>query len=136
VAAGAHGKLNFPASGSIVRTLQLREPRRYLASVPAVVTRNPVREDQLPFEFMLNALRLVGGFDAALFTERTGLAWSSVAREIDALVDRGLLLRSGTRLRPSPQGLRFLNELLLSFVSATGPESGQMAGAFGLSTAP
>jgi oxygen-independent coproporphyrinogen-3 oxidase len=115
--------------------LQLREPRRYLASVPAVVTRNPVPPDQLPFEFMLNALRLVDGFDETLFSERTGLAWDPVARQIGSLVERGLLLRSGTRLRPSPQGLRFLNELLLTFVSETVPKSAQMAGPFGLSTA-
>ncbi len=136
VGAGAHGKLSFPgASEAIVRTLQLREPRRYLASVPAVVTRNPVPQDQLPFEFMLNALRLVDGFDAALFSERTGLGWDAVARQIGSLVERGLLLSSGTRLRPSPQGLRFLNELLLTFVSETVPKSAQMAGGFGLSTA-
>jgi putative oxygen-independent coproporphyrinogen III oxidase len=136
VGAGAHGKLTFPASGSIVRTLQLREPRRYLASVPAVVTRTPVPGEQLPFEFMLNALRLVGGFDAALFEARTGLPWGSVAPQMDSLVTRGLIVREGGHFRPSPQGLRFLNELLLTFVSETGPKSGQMAGAFGLSTAP
>lgn len=134
--AGAHGKLTFPASGSIVRTLQLREPRRYLASVPAVVTRTPVSREQLPFEFMLNALRLVEGFDATLFEGRTGLPWRAVASQMDSLVTRGLLVREGGHFRPSPQGLRFLNELLLTFVSGTGPKSAQMAGAFGLSTAP
>ena len=45
------------------------------------------------------------------------------------------MLREGSHFRPSPQGLRFLNELLLTFVSETGPKSAQMAGAFGLSTA-
>jgi oxygen-independent coproporphyrinogen-3 oxidase len=84
---------------------------------------------------MLNALRLVEGFDAELFSERTGLDWGSVAREIGSLIDRGLMLSSGTRLAPSPQGLRFLNELLLTFVAQTRPKSAQMAGAFGLSTA-
>jgi oxygen-independent coproporphyrinogen-3 oxidase len=84
---------------------------------------------------MLNALRLVDGFDAALFSERTGLAWDAVDRQIASLVERGLLLRSGARLRPSPQGLRFLNELLLTFVSETVGKSAQMAGPFGLSTA-
>ena len=136
VGAGAHGKLTFPrASESIVRTLQLREPRRYLASVPAVVTRSPVPWEQRPFEFMLNALRLVGGFDAELFSTRTGLDWGSVAPDIESLIDRGLMLSSGTRCRPSPQGLRFLNELLLIFVTDMPAKSAQMAGAFGLSTA-
>lgn len=135
VGAGAHGKVTMPASGSIFRTLQLREPRRYLASVPAVVTRSPVPREQLPFEFMLNALRLVGGFDAALFPGRTGLEWDAVAPQVDSLVARGLMLEEGAHFRPSPQGLRFLNELLLTFVSETPAKSGQMAGAFGLSTA-
>ena len=135
VGAGAHGKVTLPPSGSIFRTLQLREPRRYLASVPAVVTRSPVPPEQLPFEFMLNALRLVGGFDAALFVGRTGLEWDAVAPQVDSLVARGLMLEEGSHFRPSPQGLRFLNELLLTFVSETPAKTGQMAGAFGLSTA-
>ena len=135
VGAGAHGKLTLPASGSIIRTLQLREPRRYLASVPAAVTRTPVPREQLPFEFMLNALRLVGGFDAALFEARTGLPWSWVATRMDSLVARGLMVNEGSHFGPSPQGLRFLNELLLTFVAQSRPKTAQMAGAFGLSTA-
>jgi oxygen-independent coproporphyrinogen-3 oxidase len=130
VGAGAHGKLSVPASGTIVRTLQLREPRRYLASVPAMVTRNPVPPRQLPFEFMLNALRLVEGFDQALFQERTGLAWDVIAAKVESLLGRGLLLRTATGLRPSPQGLAFLNELLLTFVTVANSESPKMAGAF------
>ena len=135
VGAGAHGKVTFPSTGSIVRTLQLREPRRYLASVPAVVTRNPVPAQELPFEFMLNALRLVEGFEEVLFTERTGLEWEAIAARMQSLVRRGLLERMGTRWRPSPQGLQFLNELLLIFVSDSGAQSAKMAGGFGLSTA-
>ena len=135
VGAGAHGKVTFPENGSIVRTLQLREPRRYLASVPAVVSRNPVPDRELPFEFMLNALRLVEGFDEVLFIERTGLDWGAVAAKAQSLVTRDLLERTGARWRPTPQGLRFLNELLLIFVSEAGPESAKMAGGFGLSTA-
>ena len=130
VGAGAHGKLSFPASGAIVRTLQLREPRRYLASVPPVVTRNPVPQRELPFEFMLNALRLVEGFDKALFATRTGLEWNVIAAKVESLVHRGLLVQTGTRLQPSPQGLTFLNDLLLTFVTVVDSESPKMAGAF------
>ena len=135
VGAGAHGKVSFPATGAIVRTLQLREPRRYLASVPALVSKNPVAPRELPFEFMLNALRLVEGFEAELFATRTGLEWDAVGREIEALLARGLMAKEGTRFRPSPQGLRFLNELLLSFVTDRSRETAKMADAFGLSTA-
>lgn len=138
VGAGAHGKVTHAASGSIVRTLQLREPRRYLASIPAVVTRNPVPARELPFEFMLNALRLVDGFETALFSERTGLDWSVVADQMASLESRKLLQRSGTRWRPTSQGLRFLNELLLIFVPETVSENrretAKSAGGFGLST--
>ena len=163
VGAGAHGKVTFPAipaqvpdqapgpsatlvpgtashpglarRGSIVRTLQLREPRRYLANIPALVTRNPVPSHELPFEFMLNALRLVDGFEQALFTERTGLDWSTIEAQVQALVGRNLLEQAGTRWRPTAQGLTFLNELLLSFVSESRRESSKNAGGFGLSTA-
>jgi putative oxygen-independent coproporphyrinogen III oxidase len=133
VGAGAHGKLT--GSRSIVRTLQLREPRRYLASVPALVSRSEVVPDELPFEFMLNALRLVDGFDVALFSTRTGLDWNAVAAPMSDLIDRGLILRKGARVRPSEKGLQFLNELLLSFVSDIRDQSAKMTGAFGLSTA-
>jgi coproporphyrinogen III oxidase-like Fe-S oxidoreductase len=134
VGAGAHGKLSFPASGSIVRTLQLREPRRYLSSLPAVVTRKDVAPHELPFEFMLNALRLIDGFDAATFSQRTGLDWGAIADPVRALVGRGLLIREGDSYGPSPTGLRFLNELLLSFLIEARPETAKTAGGFGLST--
>jgi coproporphyrinogen III oxidase-like Fe-S oxidoreductase len=135
VGAGAHGKLTLAASGAIVRTLQLREPRRYLAQVPAAVARKNVSPHELPFEFMLNALRLVDGFDAAMFSQRTGLDWEAVADPVNTLVGRGLLIREGTSHRPSPRGMGFLNELLLSFMSDVRPEIAKMTDAFGLSTA-
>ena len=133
VGAGAHGKVTLPR-GSIVRTLQLREPRRYLANIPAQVTRNPVPVHELPFEFMLNALRLVGGFEQPLFAERTGLEWSVIEPQVQALVGRNLLEKVEGHWRPTPQGLTFLNELLLSFVSENRRESSKNAGGFGLST--
>ncbi len=154
VGAGAHGKVTLsgqatgpvvgsgpafgtgpgPSVGSIIRTVQLREPRRYLANLPAQITRNPVPSHELPFEFMLNALRLVGGFEQELFSERTGLDWATITAQVQALVARNLLQKVGTKWRPTPQGLTFLNELLISFVSENRRESGKTAGGFGLST--
>ena len=131
IGAGAHGKLTFPASGSIVRTVQAREPRRYLAGGPAALTRRSVPATDLPFEFMLNALRLVDGFEIETFGQRTGLAWDSIASEVAGLISRQLLVVQGTRLHTTVTGLRFLNDLLLSFLS----ETPQTTGAFGLSTA-
>jgi len=131
VGAGAHGKLTF-APDTIVRTVQPREPRRYLAATPAAaLTRKNVPTADLPFEFMLNALRLVEGFEVATFVERTGVEWEEIAPKVDALIKRKLLIVQGTRLIPTVTGLRFLNDMLLSFLA----ETPQTTGPFGLSTA-
>ncbi len=131
VGAGAHGKLTFPQLAQIVRTTEPREPRRYLASSDTELARRAVPEKDRPFEFMLNTLRLKGGFDAGLFPERTGLEWRAIAAPIDRLMRRGLLRRSASRYRPSAFGLRFLNEMLLEFI----PEIPEMTGPSALSTA-
>jgi putative oxygen-independent coproporphyrinogen III oxidase len=119
VGAGAHGKLTFPEAGQIVRTTQLREPRRYLAAVDAALARRVIAAHELPFEFMLNALRLTGGFEAAMFPSRTGLDWEAIAAPMQSAIARGLLVRTGTGYRPSPRGLQFLNDLLLEFLPET-----------------
>lgn len=128
VGAGAHGKITTPAGG-IIRTTQTRDPRRYTAA--PTPTRTPVPEAQRPFEFMLNALRLTEGFEMGTFSERTGLAWEVIAPEVQKLLDRRLLEVKGTRLFATVVGLRFLNDLLLSFL----PETPGLTGGFGLSTA-
>ncbi len=115
VGAGAHGKLTDAAAGAIVRTTRTREPRRYLAGTGAA-TQKVVPPGELPFEFMMNALRLVDGVAPALFEARTGLPRVAVARTLDRLVARGLLEAGETRWRPTALGRRFLNELLLDFL--------------------
>jgi oxygen-independent coproporphyrinogen-3 oxidase len=133
IGAGAHGKLSLPDAAGVIRTTQPREPRRYLASAGSgTFTRSPVPAAELPFEFMLNALRLVDGFEVSTFTGRTGLAWETVAGTMADLVDEGLIVASGTCYRASPLGLRFLNDVLLRFVT----EIPQSAGQSELSTAP
>ncbi|MBS0417499.1 MAG: radical SAM family heme chaperone HemW [Proteobacteria bacterium] len=134
VGAGAHGKITFPATNTIVRTTQPREPRRYVAvapTAPAAMTRKAVPEADLPFEFMLNALRLVHGVDIETFTQRTGLEWQAIAAQVEKLIQRGLLAVQGPRLVTTTVGLQFLNELLLSFLN----KNPGLTGAFGLSTA-
>jgi oxygen-independent coproporphyrinogen-3 oxidase len=133
IGAGAHGKLTFPGAGQVVRTTQPREPRRYLASAGSgTLTRTPVASAELPFEFMLNALRLVAGFEVRTFTARTGLSWEIVAGTMADLVGEGLIVAAGTCYRTSPLGLRFLNDVLLRFVT----EIPQTADQSELSTAP
>jgi len=130
VGAGAHGKLTSAAAGTIVRTTQQREPRRYQAGSPRAIARTAIASRDLPFEFMMNALRLTDGFSIATFTARTGLEWSSVERSCAALEERGLLAVSSSDCRPTPLGLRFLNEALLKFL----PEKTDLSGKRVLST--
>ena len=127
VGAGAHGKLTFAALGRIVRTTQPREPRRYLAASDATLARRALLEEELPFEFMLNALRLTAGFAEATFVARTGLAWQVVDAAVRAALDAGLLLPTAGGYRPSDRGLRFLNDLLLRFLPETPKNSGASA---------
>ncbi len=114
VGAGAHGKLTDVAGSAIVRTTHTREPRRYQAGTPMTV--RTVTPAELPFEFMMNALRLTGGFDAALFEERTGLRFEGVAPTLLSQQARGLLGRVEGCWVPSLTGQRFLNDLLLEFL--------------------
>jgi oxygen-independent coproporphyrinogen-3 oxidase len=133
IGAGAHGKLTFPSAGHVMRTTQLREPRRYLSSAGrGTFTRTPVSPQELPFEYMLNALRLVDGFEVRTFTSRTGLPWEIVGETIANLVAEGLIAACGTCYRASPLGLRFLNDVLLRFVTEIPKSAGQSE----LSTAP
>ncbi len=116
VGAGAHGKLSFPRIGGIFRTAHTREPRRYLAEPGSSITRKAIEPRDLPFEFMLNALRLLGGFDASLFETRTGLPWEHVAPTMIELRELGLVGSSGELWKATRLGSRFLNEVLLRFL--------------------
>jgi putative oxygen-independent coproporphyrinogen III oxidase len=117
IGAGAHGKFTRAESGEVLRSAQAREPRRYLASAAqGAAGRRAVPAEQLPFEFMLNALRLRAGFEPALFCRRTGLDWVAAAGPLEALIARGLIERDGSSVRASGLGWRFLNELLLGFL--------------------
>ena len=119
IGAGAHGKLTGSA---IWRSTQPREPRRYQRDPIGGLTWQQIAPEQLPFEFMLNALRLLEGFERGLFESRTGLPWSSVDAAVASLVGRGLLaLTAGAelatiRIQPTALGVRFLNEVLLEFL--------------------
>ncbi len=96
IGAGAHSKLSFP--DRIVRQLRWKQPRQYLEQVAArraAAGGLPhVARDDLPFEFMLNALRLTDGVPAALFAERTGMPLSIAAR-----ADRGSDAQGPARAR-------------------------------------
>ena len=117
IGAGAHGKLSFPER--IVRQVRWREPAAYMAKAlagQAVSNETTVAAGDLPFEFMLNALRLKDGVELGLFAERTGLSPTQLDAAIDQGVQRGLLQRQGALLVPTARGFDFLSDLQQLFL--------------------
>jgi oxygen-independent coproporphyrinogen-3 oxidase len=118
IGAGAHGKISCP--DSITRETRRRHPREYLDAAARgdfLQTRQPVGRAELPFEFMMNALRLNEGVTLGLFEERTGLPLSSIGEPLLLAQRRGLLEVDRERLAPTAQGRRFLNDLLEIFLA-------------------
>jgi oxygen-independent coproporphyrinogen-3 oxidase len=118
IGAGAHGKLSL-ADGRIVRPVKLRHPQAYLDAAgrpERLSSAAAVTAPELPFEFMLNALRLVDGFAIALMGERTGLPLSAFERPLAAAIDRGWLQRDERRIVPTEFGRRFLNDVIGLFL--------------------
>jgi len=114
IGAGAHGKVSFP--DRVTRHERIKQPRDYLQKTGALAVEKTVPATELPFEFMLNALRLVEGFPLALFNDRTGLPVAAVQRQIEKAEAVGLLERDLKRLWPTERGRRFLNELVELFL--------------------
>ncbi|MCU0868104.1 MAG: radical SAM family heme chaperone HemW [Burkholderiales bacterium] len=120
IGAGAHGKVS--QRERIVREMRWKHPREYvertLAGEP-VQTTHDVAVADLPFEFLMNALRLVDGVDATLYAARCGMPMPAAVRAtLDAAEARGLLTRDHLRLGPTALGRRFLNDLLEMFLDA------------------
>jgi oxygen-independent coproporphyrinogen-3 oxidase len=114
IGAGAHGKLSFP--DRVTRHERAKQPGEYLQKGGLV--ERTVDPADLPFEFMLNALRLVEGFEVRLFAERTGLPLTLIEDQLSAAEKRQLVARDWQRIRPTERGQRFLNELLEIFLTA------------------
>ena len=113
IGAGAHGKVSFP--DRVTRHERVKHPAEYMKE-PGEVKSRIVPPSELPFEFMLNALRLVEGFPASLFQERTGLPLLAVQEELERGESLGLIERDWRAIRPTARGRLFLNELLALFV--------------------
>ncbi|MEX0959650.1 MAG: radical SAM family heme chaperone HemW [Burkholderiales bacterium] len=119
IGAGAHSKLSF--SNGIVREMRYKHPREYLRNAKGgtpLQTTQEVAPDDLPFEFMMNALRLVDGFPLHLFVERTGLPAVTVHAGLRQAEQIGLIERDHVHVKPTLRGQRFLNDLLQLFLSA------------------
>jgi oxygen-independent coproporphyrinogen-3 oxidase len=117
IGAGAHAKISFP--DRITREARYKQPKAFMDAALAGNAAQDCRmiaAPELPFEFMLNALRLNEGFPLALFTERTGLPIHVISREMDVAEANGLIRRDHQHMQPTEKGRLFLNELLQVFL--------------------
>jgi oxygen-independent coproporphyrinogen-3 oxidase len=118
IGAGAHSKLTF--AHRVVRQVRFRDPARYLAQAQrgeCIAQQHEITRAELPFEFMLNALRLRDGFAMALFHERTGLPASAVQTALDEGEQRGLIGRDLHRVWPTARGFDFLSDVQALFLA-------------------
>ena len=120
IGAGAHSKLTL--RDQVLRQMRWKQPKQYLEKVSAG---QPLQEEfavgaaELPFEFMMNALRLNQGFDATLFEMRTSLPLMRIESTLRQAEADGLITRTSRHIAPPHQGQRFLNRLLERFLSDT-----------------
>lgn len=113
IGAGAHGKISFP--DKITRQVRERHPETYMQAMEtkgnALIEAKEIPMKDLPFEFMLNTLRLTDGVDTVTFSERTGLPLNVVSKGLGEASKRGLLDLNPSKLKATEQGLRYLNNL-------------------------
>ncbi|MCE4536814.1 radical SAM family heme chaperone HemW [Pelomonas sp. P7] len=114
IGAGAHSKLSFPHR--VLRQVRWREPAAFMAQADKVSNEHEVARKDLPFEFMLNALRLKDGVAMTQFLERTGLPPSSIAPALRTARGRGLLSADPARIQPTERGFDFLSDLQQLFL--------------------
>jgi oxygen-independent coproporphyrinogen-3 oxidase len=117
IGAGAHSKISF--ADRIVREMRTRSPAEYVRRVAEgthVAERREVGAGELPFEYMMNALRLADGFEVRSFVERTGLPIAVAERGLAVAEAKGLIARDHLQIRPTELGRRFLNDLLQLFL--------------------
>ena len=118
IGAGAHGKLTL--HDRVLRQMRWKQPRQYLARVAQaqpIADEFAVEPADLPFEFMMNALRLNQGFDAKLFEARTALPLISIEGELRRAESDGLIARELGQIAPTQRGQRHLNRLLERFLA-------------------
>ncbi|WP_180172404.1 radical SAM family heme chaperone HemW [Acinetobacter sp. YH12023] len=115
IGAGAHGKVTMP--DGVYRFQKTRLPKDYLAKVPAEHLQfKRIEAADMPFEFMMNALRLNHGVEAKLYSERTGESLEPIAELLVSLQKRKLMVNDPTRLSCTEQGHIFLNSVLEEFL--------------------
>lgn len=118
IGAGAHGKITLPAENRVLRRVRIRQPEAYLQAPAAqrISQQSELSTQDLVFEFMLNALRLVEGVPSDLFCERTGLSLGILQSALKKALELDLLNENPARIQPSARGLQFLNDLQAIFL--------------------
>ncbi|MFZ3286250.1 MAG: radical SAM family heme chaperone HemW [Telluria sp.] len=118
IGAGAHSKISFPHR--VLRQARFKMPKAFME---AARNGNPIQEEHeigradMGFEFMLNTLRLTGGFEPNLFAERTGMSINAIDKSLNEAEAKGLLYRDHKIIRPTALGRRFLNDLQEMFLA-------------------
>ena len=118
IGAGAHGKISFP--DKVTRQVRERHPETYMQAMEgkgnALIESRDVSAKDLPFEFMLNTLRLTDGVETKTFSERTGLPLHVISKGLEEASKKGLLSENPTALKATDLGLRYLNNLQEMFL--------------------
>jgi len=118
IGAGAHGKISYPEK--ITRQVRERHPETYMQAMEtkgnALIESRDIASKDLPFEFMLNTLRLTDGVETNTFSERTGLPLSVISKGLEAASKKGLLDENPSKFKATPLGLRYLNNLQEMFL--------------------
>lgn len=118
IGAGAHAKVSC-ADGRIIRYQKTRKPEDYLQRQGSRTSKhNVITGEDLPLEFMMNALRLQEGFSSELFEARTGLPWASIASRVARLQQQQLLQKIDQHYAPSPRGFELLDSILSEFLAS------------------
>lgn len=131
IGAGAHAKLTEPRKGRILRLRKRKQPEHYLQAArhslsqadnnllvryPYLADASPIEQDDLPLEFLLNALRLREGFTVTQYEALTGLPFGALGKRVESLRHQGLLSIDGERITTTDRGYHFLNSVLEAFI--------------------
>jgi oxygen-independent coproporphyrinogen-3 oxidase len=120
IGAGAHGKLTLGSQQQVLRRWKVKHPAAYLASAgtaAAIGGDETIAPERLPFDYMLNALRLVDGFALSEFEARTGLPRAAIAPQLAQALQREWITVHGDRVVPTELGRRFTNDVIALFLA-------------------
>jgi len=121
IGAGAHGKITLGGENRVIRRVRKRQPNAYLKQSGAarISSETDLQQQDLIFEFMLNALRLSDGFESSLFYANTGISLNYLQPALEQAIDKGLISFTGPRITPTALGFRYLNDLQAMFLTSS-----------------